>query len=260
MKGNSMEKTEYEILLDACILAGKLMMENGAEMHRVEDTMNRILESKQGEGAGVSFVLPTGIFVTTSDGEQINMKRIQKRRSNLAKLADVNQLSRLFSANQIDVYELYSSLREINSDAMQYPVWMKYVAAAFVSAFMMLIFEGSLFDFPITMLLGTIGFGIHYYASKKLNVKFIAEFIASFSIGILTICLQRKGFIVDFETVIIGSIMLMVPGIPIMNSIRDFLVGNTISGTVFMVEALFIAIMIGSGIMASLQVMSGVLL
>ncbi|MCX0160283.1 threonine/serine exporter family protein, partial [Escherichia coli] len=58
--------------------------------------------------------------------------------------------------------------------------------------------------------------------------------------------------------VIIGSIMLMVPGIPIMNSIRDFLVGNTISGTVFMVEALFIAIMIGSGIMASLQVMAGV--
>lgn len=250
-----MDRREYERLLSSTILAGKLMMESGAEMHRVEDTMNRILESKQGEGAAVSFVLPTGIFVTTSDGEQIKMQRIQKRRNNLAKIAEVNQLSRMFSANTIDVDELYRALKEINSDAMQYPLWMKYAAAACVSAFMMLIFNGSMYDFLVTACLGLFGYWIHRHTAMSLKLRFIPEFFASLCVGFCAILCLRFGIISDLETVIIGSIMLMVPGIPIMNSIRDFLVGNTISGTVFMVEALLIAIMIGSGIMLAMRLM-----
>ena len=44
-----MDFLQEEKLLDACILAGKILMENGAEMHRVEDTMNRILEKEHVE-------------------------------------------------------------------------------------------------------------------------------------------------------------------------------------------------------------------
>ena len=44
-----MESTE-DLILDSCIIAGKILMENGAEMHRVEDTMNRILDKEHGEG------------------------------------------------------------------------------------------------------------------------------------------------------------------------------------------------------------------
>lgn len=36
----STETTDY--LLETCLMAGKIMMESGAEMYRVEDTMNRI--------------------------------------------------------------------------------------------------------------------------------------------------------------------------------------------------------------------------
>ena len=57
------------------------------------------------------------------------------------------------------------------------------------------------------------------------------------------------------DTVIIGSIIILVPGIQIMNSIRDFLVGNTISGTIFMVEAMLIAAMIGAGVLAGFQLL-----
>lgn len=45
MEVMSMEETSQDLLLDTCLLAGKVMMESGAEMYRVEDTMSRIAEA-----------------------------------------------------------------------------------------------------------------------------------------------------------------------------------------------------------------------
>lgn len=37
-------KKEKDYLLETCLMAGKIMMESGAEIYRVEDTMNRIAD------------------------------------------------------------------------------------------------------------------------------------------------------------------------------------------------------------------------
>ena len=91
---------QVEKVMDACILAGKVLMENGAEMHRVEDTMNRILAVEQGSNHAVSFVMPTGIFITSAHGSTTKMKRITKRRQNMDRIGEINRLSREFAAGK----------------------------------------------------------------------------------------------------------------------------------------------------------------
>lgn len=49
-------------IIEVCLLAGKLMMQNGAETYRVEDTMSRIA-SAYGISQSHSYVTPTGIFL-----------------------------------------------------------------------------------------------------------------------------------------------------------------------------------------------------
>ncbi len=247
-----MDYLEEEKLLDACILAGKILMENGAEMHRVEDTMNRILDTKHGEGEAVSFVIPTGIFVTTRFGKNTKMKRIVKRRNNLEQITNVNSLSRQFSAQLIDTDTLYEKIMELDKDHEVYSTKLQVFAAGIMSGFMMLIFQGNIKDFVITSFIGAIGYAIYLISSNNIKARFIQEFLATFIMGIIAGFLNKQGLIVQFDTVMIGSIIILVPGIPIMNSIRDFLVGNTISGTVFMLEAFLIAGMIGAGALASL--------
>lgn len=241
------------MLLETCILAGKILMENGAEMHRVEDTMNRILDKEHGEGEAVSFVMPTGIFVTTRYGNNIKMKRIVKRRQNLEKIVEVNSLSRRFSVNDLNVQELHDLMHELDASDIDFPKWLKLLSSGFISGFMMLLFEGAIQDVVVTMLIGALGYTLYSVLVKEIKVRFLQEFMTTFFIAALASGLNRLGLVMNIDTVIIGSIIIFVPGIQIMNSIRDFLVGNTISGAVFMIEAMLIAAMIGAGVMSALQ-------
>ena len=51
----------------------------------------------------------------------------------------------------------------------------------------------------------------------------------------------------NMDTIIIGAIMILVPGIAITNAIRDTIAGDLVSGISRSVEALFIDIAIASG-------------
>lgn len=250
-----MESTE-DLILDSCIIAGKILMENGAEMHRVEDTMNRILDKEHGEGEAVSFVIPTGIFVTTRYGKNTKMKRIVTRKQNLEKIVEVNNLSRSFSAGSLSVSDLHDQLVYLENHDIDFPLWLKIVCSAVISGSMMLLFEGDPRDFVLTMAIGSLGYYVYYNLMSLMKVRFLQEFISTFLVAFLVSVLNHYGLVHNLDTVIIGCIIILVPGIQIMNSIRDFLVGNTISGTVFMIEAMLIAGMIGAGVMAALQIFS----
>lgn len=250
-----MDKDEKELLLKSAILAGKLMLENGAEMYRVEDTMNRIVggSSKLGD-AGISFVVPTALFIGIKEGKGLRMERSTDRSINLEKISEVNQLSRAFTSSvEMDVYRLYRSLQAVEQEKVTYPNWLKIVASAIVCGSLMILFDGTWADLLITMFIGAFGYYVYLTTKQQLKVRFIPDFIATFAIGILTIISVRLGWIASIDSVIIGSIMMLVPGVHFTNAVRDLMVGNTISGTVFAVEALTIGIMIGTGITLAFQ-------
>jgi len=57
------------------------------------------------------------------------------------------------------------------------------------------------------------------------------------------------------DDIIIGSVMPLVPGVPLTNAVRDILAGDLVSGIARGMEALMSAIAIGSGIAMILQAM-----
>lgn len=59
------------------------------------------------------------------------------------------------------------------------------------------------------------------------------------------------------DMVLIGVIMLLVPGIPFTNAIRDILLGDIISGSLRLVEAVLLAAMLALGMMAAIWLMGG---
>lgn len=248
-----MQQKEESLLLDACIMAGKILMENGAEMARVEDTMNRILDVNHGTNEATSFVIPTGIFVTSRFGNSTVMKRIVSRTQNMEKIVAVNDASRAFVQEDIDVETFHSRIHTIQKETPDFPQWLRIVSAGLVSACMMLIFEGSFKDFIPTFAIGLLGYTIYLWIARTIKVRFVQEFVSCFIMASLANYLYSIGLIVRLDTTIIGSIVVLVPGLQIMNSIRDFFVGNTISGTVFMIEATLIAGMIGAGVMAAVR-------
>ncbi|WP_238046317.1 threonine/serine exporter family protein [Enterococcus mundtii] len=248
-----MPERDLDLLLNTCLLAGKIMTESNAEMYRVEDTMSRIA-SASGNYRLVSYVTQTGLFIGFDRTSTIRMEQITNRTINLERVVKVNNLSRKYVANELTLEELYSALQEVEKDRRMLPVWLQIISAAIISGTIMILFGGELKDLPITLSIGGVGYIVYLCSLRFFRIKFLAEFLSSLIIGIAAILSVRLGIGLNQDLIIIGCVMPLVPGVQITNAIRDLLAGHYVSGVSRGAEAMMTAAMIGFAIAFIFQI------
>jgi len=250
-----MEKTK-DLLIDTCLLAGKIMMESGSEVYRVEDTMNRIAENAN-EPNSKSYVTATGIFMGLKSSRYTQIENVGERNINLEKVEAVNQLSREFAEKIVDLPKLYQQLKRIDKDTPEFPLFLQIISAAFLSAFLMVLFGGSWLNFIPTLLIGGIGFFVRYEIKQNFDLRFLDTFFSSFIIGMLALLFTQTGLTLSFDYMCIGAVMPLVPGVAITASLRDILAGHLVSGLVRGTEAIIVAASIAIGIACILFMFGG---
>ena len=129
-------------------LAGRIIMENGGETYRVEETVTRM-----GRAFGLknveSFAVPSGVFVSCEkeDGtHETAVLRVHRRGTNLRRVDAVNQISRRAEAGEITPEEALRALEKIEHSLSFLP-WQLCVAAAVSSGGFAVMFGGGVADF-----------------------------------------------------------------------------------------------------------------
>lgn len=242
-----MEETRREIALDCFLLAGKVMMESGAETYRVEDTMIRMAVS-QNMIDSHCFVTPSGIMFSPSNELSTRFVRIKSRRTDLERVALVNSVSRKLVAGEFTLQQAYDEMVIIDKTDYLFPMWIQVLAAATASTCFLALLGGLWTDLPFAFVIGGTGFFIVETVLIKTRVKFFAEFIGALVIGSLALLAVRSGFGTNIDTIIIGSVMPLVPGLLITNAVRDLMAGHFMSGVSMGAEAFLTAFAIGAGI------------
>lgn len=243
----------YHLIAQTCLLAGKIILQNGGETYRVEDTMVRIAAS-YGIADAQSYVTPTGIlFAMDASVPTTRLIRISERSINLRKVSLVNDISRRISGGQLEVSEAHRLLTEIDELPLAYPALLQVLVAALASGCFLIMFGGQWHDFMAAVLAGGLGFGSVVLLHRLVPAKLFAEFAASLLLGGMTILLVKSNMALDLDTVIIASVMPLVPGLHITNAVRDLMAGHLVSGLSKGVEAFLTAFAIGAGIAAALS-------
>jgi uncharacterized membrane protein YjjP (DUF1212 family) len=235
--------------------AGRIILENGGETYRVEDTILRILAAYNLEAAD-SFVTPTGIMVSVTDRYAHTVtivKRIRKRTVDLEKISRVNDLSRNIKTKGMTSDNLSEELIKIDN-LQRYDTKTTIIFSALAAAFFTLLFGGNLNDFFSSFLIG----GIIKYVGISLSSLSINDFFINIFGGILAAFLAIISGLLslsdNLDKVIIGSIMLLVPGLSITNAIRDTIAGDLVSGITRAIEAVLVAVAIAVGTGITLKI------
>lgn len=253
-------------ILMVAVYAAEIMMKNGAEIYRVEDTVTRICNAGHIYNVEV-FATPTGIFVSMDSGDEEDdpltyIKRIHSTGTDLSKISKVNSFSREFYTTDLSVEAGMEILKQIDSEE-DYPFFVRLLGAAMTCGFFALIFAGSLIDAGFAIFSGIVC----YCLSDVLKKLDINSFIRSFCCCGLAafIAMTAAASIPDasYDPIIIGTIMLFVPGAAITNSIRDFLSGDMLSGLARLMEAVLTAVGLacGAGVILKVwEMLGGVLI
>lgn len=250
-----MGKQSDEEVLDLALMAGHILLENGAEIYRVEETIDRIC-GYYGVNSENAFVLSNGIFLTAGSARESFFAKVQHipvSGTHLNKVAAVNQLSREIVEGKHTIQDAYRILEEIRTMPGK-KRWMQTLASGVGSAAFCIFFGGTFGD---SLAAFAAGICLYLYV-LWLSVPHLSKIVGNIGGGALVtvVCclLYLMGVGENLNFMMIGTIMPLVPGVAFMNSIRDVADGDYISGSVRMLDALlvFFCIAIGVGIGFSL--------
>lgn len=249
---NQMQKK----VLILALRAGELMMKSGAEIYRVEDTITRICKACRIPYVEV-FATPTGIFLSLDEGSEESdmhtfIKRIKGSSIDLEKISRINHFSREFTSTDLSIDSGLTILKEI-SNIKPYPLLLRIFGAALVSSFFALIFEGTIKDFFCALFAGAVSYVLSVILDKLETNLFIRGFCCCAVATFIALGLFSAGLGSNLNAVIIGAIMIFLPGVAITNAIRDTLAGDMVSGMSKGIEAIIIAVSIASGVGIALK-------
>lgn len=248
-----MPREYYRRLVDLAMEAGQIMMSAGAETHRVEDTIMRMLGTSEFSHID-AFVLRTGITITLSDPRYKTIsitRRVYSGPPHLSKVSDVNKVSRDFCAGLITIDEAEKQMKEAAKKSLYSPrtVFLCHMLATSGFAY---VFGGGFLEAFLALFVGfCLGF-YNVYIAKHIKKPFLADLLGASVVVItsvgLTFFLGEIGVAAECQYIIAGSLMPLVPGTAFTLAVRDILAGDYVSGTARVMEALIVASSVALGV------------
>ncbi len=245
------KKENVKEVVDVALEAGRILLKNGGEIFRVEETITRICNHFGVEHVDI-FTVSHGIFVSAENekGEvYTRVKHIPLSGAHLGIVAEVNELSRQISDDKVTIAEAAESLKRIDripSKRWQLQVLGSGLSAACYGFLLGAILTESLVTFVIGCLLQ-----IWVLLAKRCHLsKIVVNIVGGM---LITICAIKGRTILSpialrLDSMIIGAIMPLVPGLAFTNAIRDIADGDFLSGTVRMMDALMVFVYIAVGV------------
>lgn len=227
---------------------GEQMLICGAEIHRVEDTMTRILTALGGTRAD-TFIITSCMIVSvhSPSGEVFTeTRRITSSSTDFEKVHLLNALSRKICSEGLSCEEIDREIEKIKLTKV-YPLWLEFIAYAMIAGAFTLFFGGNLIQSIISLFVGAVARAVILIADSTVKNKVFSKFAASFVATALAFLAVKLSMTETFDEIIIGNIMTLIPGIGLTNSLRDIFTGDSITGILRLLEALISALAIAAG-------------
>lgn len=249
---------DAEYLLCLALDVGAGMLKNGGEVARVENTVELICKAYGAVHVEVFTIISViHAAVRMPDGSYSSqIRRIHITGNDFYKLELFNEVSRKVCSTTppLDIFD--EMIKDVKKHK-GYPACIKILASASVAAAFALFFQGKLVDILIAAIVGAVIALIDIFTPSKTN-SLAKIVISSFAAGLLSYGAEFIGLGDNAGTVMIGAIMLLVPGTAFGTALRDLLCGDLLTGTLKTVQAILSALMIAAGYMLSVAVFGGV--
>jgi uncharacterized membrane protein YjjP (DUF1212 family) len=251
-----LEREALRDVIDLSLWAGQLLLQHGAESARIEETVHRL-----GTGLGADWmdilVSPNVIVATTISGDEFRTKirRVVAIGVNMQIIAEINDLSRQVTMGKMDRFQVRAEMERIDSLPPQYNRWLVVVMVGLACAAFSRLLGGDWAAFGVTFLASSAAMWMRQeltrrYFNSLLNVvgtAFVAGFIAS-----LASVLKFGG---QPQTALAASVLLLVPGVALINCADDLIQGHLVVGIVRGITGGLVSMGIALGLLLAIRLM-----
>jgi uncharacterized membrane protein YjjP (DUF1212 family) len=245
----SQSRDQLRDTLSLALNAGQLLLENGANTARVEETVTAMALGLGAESIDV-FATPTGIMSSAHAGGEHRTKVVRINNSTLllSRVASVIDLSRKVYARKLTHNETRDALTAIATSHSIYPQWIVVLAVAIACASFAALIGGGWYEIAIAAMASGIAQIVRELLGKmKLNRLLNTAITSAVASGIAVGFTHYDGVLYNASAVI-SSVLFLAPGVVMMSAIIDLFRGDTVAGMSRAASAILTLVAIAVGI------------
>ena len=254
-RGIQSSSPRVDRILCCALDVAQLTLKCGGEIQRVEETVTRICRA-YGAARVEVFAIHSWLnaALRMPDGSySMQMRRIYHTYHDLGQLEGCNELSRRICRETPDFDEIQAELTRLKH-AKVYPLWLVLLGAALTGGAFAVFFGGTLSDGIFAALISALlalldrrGFRFANQMARTLLCALLG--------GLLSYAAVRVGLGAHTDKVMIGTIMILIPGLALGTSLRDLLCDDTLSGILRLFRSLLLAVIIALGYSAGIYLL-----
>ena len=242
--------TRVDEVLDTALESGLMILKNGGETYRSEEAMISIATSL-GAQRPSAFVTPTVVMLTcfdTAGHSHTRIQRVTERTINLGILARVNALAlRLKTRPHVRSPALVASVLDRIQRARLYTPAKVVFATALSGSCFSLLFRGTLREAAASFVIGAVLRTVLFLVSRLKPSSFVSAVTGGAVISLCSGLAVWGGCIQSTGNVSIAVLMALVPGVAIVNAIRDIIAGDLVAGSARLLDAFVTAAALSIG-------------
>lgn len=247
---------ELRDIIDLSLWAGQMLLQHGAESQRVEETVHRL-----GTGLGCDWmdilVSPNAIIVTTTSGDEFRTKtrRVVRMGANLWQVTAVNELSRRVNEGELDRIQVRRELERIDATPLRYNRWLIVFMVGLACAAFSRLFGGDWPVFGVTFLAASVAMLVRQELARHYFNQFLVTVASAFAAGILASSATVLSLSPQPGIALVSSVLLLVPGVHLINSAEDLIKGHLVTGITRGVIGFLITLAIALGLLLAMRLM-----
>lgn len=226
-----------------------MMLKYGGEVYRAEQSARYICNFYGITDVDV-FAIPTSIVITITEDENFHTKtrRITSNEVDLAKVVELNSLSRYIGQHRPEYSEVMQRLRAID-EIEPHATALRVLAGGMVALSFAVIFNATAVEAVIAFFIGLVS-GVQLIFMKHQNMNnFLSNTFCSATISFFAFSAAYfGGDAVNTQSIIAGSLMILVPGLALTNCMRDFMANDYMAGVAKFTEATMTAVATALGV------------
>ncbi len=257
--GQAMTQMQEETLVEYTLDLGRQMMECGAEAWRADNTIARIFRAYGLDVLDVhTMATQTAATVKFPDGRHYTstcMIQPEKTGTNLRRLEGINAVARRLCEYPPDIEDL-PVVMPVKGPRWSWSVFAGYLLGAGAFA---VFFGGRLWDGIMAALIGGAIYLMEQFRGIHRQNRTIYTVVACFLSGLLARWISSGIPGLRLDMIVIGDIMLFIPGLSLVNGVRELFYADILTGVYRIIEALLGTGAIAVGYAAALLIGGGLL-
>lgn len=251
-----LDREELRDVVDLALWAGQMLLQEGADAQRVEETVHSI-GTQLGAAWVDALVSPNALIVTTSSGEEFRTKvrRVTGMAVNMAVVEEISHLNHRVAEGKLDRFEVRAELERIHVLPREYNRWHIVIMVGAACAAFARLFGGDPPVIAVTFVAAALAMFVRQELTRRYFNSLLIVIVTAFVAGLIASSATVFHLSAQPHTALAASVLLLVPGVPLINAMQDVIKGHIVIGLVRGFTGLVISMCIALGLLLAMQVM-----